>query len=299
MPTYPALYTDIVDGTDANAAGMNSRLQEISNAIGQIGDGSAPLASPDITSFVNSVHLHTNDATGGQMPFDNLDTTGSTAGQKWVSDGAGGGSWVSGFPILAAIVLWARISDVSNQWLRLDGRTIGNATSGGTARANADMEDLFTHLWSEFTNTELIIQDSTGTPTTRGANAAADWAADKRMPLIDMRGRTVAGMDDPTGAAAANRVTDAEADALGGSMGEEDHTLTESELAAHGHQLTQKNDGTLPLYNEEGGTARNIIGEGGATDSTDLLYSQDAGSDGAHNNMQPTLFLNYFIYTGN
>lgn len=284
-----ALFTLLNDGDDATANSINAPLTEISDAIGRLVDGTDPLDSPDITSFTNSQHDHSDAANGGLVPFDNLDTTGATIGQKWVADGAGGGSWISGYPIVSAMAVMARISDDGNRWLRCDGRTIGSATSGGTARANADVEDLFTHLWSEFTNTELIIQDSTGTPTTRGANAAADWAADKRMPLLDMRGRTVVGMDDPTGAAPANRVTNAQADILGGSMGAETHTLVESEIPAHTHPV---NVDLTP-----GGGNTYIASDGPNLEST--RNTNSTGGDGAHNNVQPTMFLNYFIYTGN
>jgi len=130
MPTYPALYTEIHDGDDGTANSVNSRLTEISDAVGERGDGTVPLASPDITSFVNSQHDHSDAANGGKIPFDNLDTSGATVGQKWVADGAGGGSWISGYPILSAMAVMARISDDGNRWLRCDGRTIGSATSG-------------------------------------------------------------------------------------------------------------------------------------------------------------------------
>lgn len=72
-------------------------------------------------------------------------------------------------------------------WLLMNGSTIGSAASGGTARANADTEALFTLLWDGYTNVQLVIQDSAGAPTTRGASAAADYAANKRMPLFDGR----------------------------------------------------------------------------------------------------------------
>lgn len=67
--------------------------------------------------------------------------------------------------------------------LAANGQTIGSASSGATARANVDTEPLFTALWNSTANTELIIQTSAGTNTTRGASAAADFAANKRLPL--------------------------------------------------------------------------------------------------------------------
>lgn len=129
--------------------------------------------------------------------------------------------------------------------LLCSGKTIGNAASGGTARANADMETLFTHLWNETTNTEHVIQDSAGAGTTRGASAAADFAANKRMPLPDLRGRFPLGKDN-MGGTAANRVTDAEADLLGGASGSEggSHTHNMSVAGtdmAHGNYTYQTN----------------------------------------------------------
>lgn len=289
MATYPPLYSEIHDDDAATANSVNSRLSEISNAIGRLGDGTDPLASPNIVSFVNGEHLHSDAASGGKLPFDNIDTTGATAGQKWVADGAGGGSWVSGYPIISDVVIRARISDDGNRWLRLDGRTIGNALSGATARDNEDMHDLFVHLWSESTNAELIIQDSSGTPTTRLGTAELDWDDDKRMPLPDTRGRTIVGMDDPTGADAANVITDAAADVLFGVMGEDVHVLIEAETPIHTH--------TVARYLESAGATRIHAVDSGAFDSNET--SSSFGGGGSHNNVQPVIFMNYFIYTGN
>jgi hypothetical protein len=72
-------------------------------------------------------------------------------------------------------------------------RTIGSATSGATARANADTSALFTLLWGALANTDLPIQDNTGAASTRGASAAADFAANKRLPLPSFAGLTKIG----------------------------------------------------------------------------------------------------------
>jgi hypothetical protein len=65
----------------------------------------------------------------------------------------------------------------------MDGLTIGNASSGATSRANVDTLALFTLLWNQASNALLPIQDSAGTASTRGASAAADYAANKRLTL--------------------------------------------------------------------------------------------------------------------
>lgn len=68
-------------------------------------------------------------------------------------------------------------------WLWLDGKTIGNAASGATSRADADCELLFAKLWT-FDPAAVPIYTSTGAASARGATAAADFAAGKRLPLL-------------------------------------------------------------------------------------------------------------------
>lgn len=83
-------------------------------------------------------------------------------------------------------------------FVRLNGRTIGSATSGATERANADSQALFEYLWA--TDTSLIV--SAG----RGASANADWVANKTLTLPDGRGRVLAGLDD-MGSVSSGRLT--------------------------------------------------------------------------------------------
>jgi hypothetical protein len=88
-------------------------------------------------------------------------------------------------------VIW-RV-DVPDGWLLEDGKTIGDAASGGTALASPDTEILFALLWEAVDNISLPIQNSNGTPGTRGANAAADYAAHKRLPLPNPAGLSAIG----------------------------------------------------------------------------------------------------------
>ncbi|MBS4017463.1 MAG: hypothetical protein KGZ68_04415 [Dechloromonas sp.] len=74
------------------------------------------------------------------------------------------------------------------RWLPCDSRTIGSATSGATGLASAEAEALFVHLWTIYDNSICPIQDANGVATTRGASASADWASNKRLPVLDWRG---------------------------------------------------------------------------------------------------------------
>lgn len=74
-------------------------------------------------------------------------------------------------------------SSAPTDWLLMNGGTIGDASSSGTARANADTVDLFTFLWNNLANAQAAVSGG------RGASAAADFAAHKRITLPDMRQR--------------------------------------------------------------------------------------------------------------
>lgn len=68
-------------------------------------------------------------------------------------------------------------------WVNANGGSIGNAASGATERANADCSALFTVVWNNLANADAPVQDSAGTPVARGASAAADFAANRRIVL--------------------------------------------------------------------------------------------------------------------
>lgn len=80
-------------------------------------------------------------------------------------------------------------------WIEGKGGTISSAAGGGTTRANDDTLNLFTLWWTDFNDSELPIQTSAGGASTRGASAAADWAANKRMTVPDLRNRFARAAD--------------------------------------------------------------------------------------------------------
>jgi microcystin-dependent protein len=179
-------------------------------------------------------------------------------------------------PIGVPLPFFGTVTYLPSGHLILDGTTIGDGSSGGTARANADTVALFTLLWNSIAQTELPIQNSSGAGSTRGANAAADYAAHKRLPLPDMRAYTLAGY----------KSADGNFGTLGKTVGEATHQLTVAELAAHTHALS---------------TATNFLGQGGGNagysgSSSGVLNTlNNAGSDTAHNNVQPTMTVNWII----
>lgn len=123
----------------------------------------------------------------------------------------------------------------------------------------------------------------------------------------DLRGRTVAGKDD-MGGAAANRLTGTDGGVdgltLGAAGGAETHQLTELQMPLHGHpwyssyttQTTfqSKSTGGFPHSNNSAGVRNAYTGTPAAAQGQQI---GGTGGNAAHNNVQPTLVLNYIIKT--
>jgi hypothetical protein len=82
------------------------------------------------------------------------------------------------------------VNTVKTGYVRLNGRTIGNASSLASERAHADTADLFAYLWNNLV--DAIATVSTG----RGGSAASDFAANKNIILPNCQGTTLIGLDD-------------------------------------------------------------------------------------------------------
>ena len=141
-------------------------------------------------------------------------------------------------------------------------------------------------------------------------NDGSELAGNFRLP--DCRGRTTAGKDD-MGGTAASRMTSAgsgvDGTTLGDTGGEETHTLTEAELASHAHTQTGQQPTfhfTVNSADWSGGGQATVTsisqssGAGTITTAADTSPgdTDTAGSDDAHNNVQPTIVFNKIIFSG-
>jgi microcystin-dependent protein len=109
--------------------------------------------------------------------------------------------------------------------------------------------------------------------------------------LPDLRGRVPAGQDD-MGGSSANRLTNPgttvggiDGDVLGGTGGEENHTMTTAELVAHTHSYVACN-----------GTGGADINSGASFLRNSSLTTGSTGSTTPFNVVQPTIILNYIIW---
>ncbi|MBR0780465.1 phage tail protein [Bradyrhizobium iriomotense] len=131
---------------------------------------------------------------------------------------------------------------------------------------------------------------------------AGDGSTTFNIP--DLRGRVVAGRDD-MGGPAASRLTSSYFGGIPSSLGAvgglENHTLTSAQMPTHSHGVTDP--GHTHTYTQSAafgasGSGAGINGAttGGATgSSTTGITIQNAGSGGAHNNVQPTIIGNKLL----
>lgn len=107
------------------------------------------------------------------------------------SSSGGGGTPVDPTTVFSTgDVKWRLEESTISGWVRVNGRTIGNASSGASERANADCQALFIYVWSTFADAICPVLGG------RGANALADFTASKQITLLDARGADIRGLDD-------------------------------------------------------------------------------------------------------
>lgn len=180
-------------------------------------------------------------------------------------------------------------------WVLCNDGTIGKAGSAGTARANDDCEALFKLLWNNVPDGFAPVTGG------RGASAAADWAAGKVIALTKMLGRALGVAGSGSGLSARS---------LGQALGAETHVLTPAEIPAHSHPNTltdpgHAHSGSFRLGTAAGGltwayggnadnASQSVIINPSTTGIT-INNANNAGGGGAHNNMQPTTFLNAMV----
>jgi hypothetical protein len=184
-------------------------------------------------------------------------------------------------------------------WLVIADQTIGDASSTATF-ADPSAQALFTLLYGLYNNTICPVSGG------RGASAAADWAAHKKLTMTLALGRAIV-----VAGAAGSGLTARAAGVIGG---EETHILTSpGETPAHSH-ANSLNEGSGhthnipgPVQGSGGGSPTSAFRQGdNTTGPTTLNFTSSlattgmsitnasTGSGGGHNTMQP--FVPHFVH---
>lgn len=198
--------------------------------------------------------------------------------------GGGGGGSGTGTTILPGFLMPAHAVGPQDGWVRANGRSIGNSSSGATERADADTEDLFIHLW----NTDIALSVLGG----RGTTAQADYDANKTITLPDYRGRVPIGMTD-MGASNSSILNGIGFDqgnsrSIGSYGGDGVVTLTTAQIPIHNHSATTASNGahTHTGTSDRAGTHIHGLGMGTAGDhnhSAATSTSTSIAGNGSHN----------------
>ena len=141
---------------------------------------------------------------------------------------------------------------------------------------------------SRTTYADLWVAIRTGSaPNYTGPFGSGDGTNTFTLP--DLRGRVAAGKDNMGGTSANRMYAIISGSTLGASGGEEFHYLTIPEMPNHTHPLPYN-----PIYFNAyvSNQALNVM------QSFSSSNTQPTGNSSPHNNLQPTLVLNYIIYAG-
>lgn len=219
--------------------------------------------------------VYLNGAVYQSLVDNNTDTPPSA---NWAAVPLGGTTFTTGD------VKFTLKSVADTGWIMANDGTIGSASSGATTLADASAQALYTLIWNNVSDTYAPVTGG------RGASAAADWAANKKIALTKMLGRALAVAGGGSGLTPYN---------IGQTTGENAHALTANENGQHTHTINDPgHNHAYPQYNAGGNS--NICGNSyaatGYTNSNVTgITINSSGAGAAHNNMQPTSFLNVMI----
>jgi len=238
---------------------LNNAIREQMSHLKDFSDG---------TAGIDVLNLHDNDESASiklQAPAVVTTTTtftlpdgDGTTGQSLTTNGSGTLSWGTSNP--AGIVLPFAGASAPSGYLLCYGQAVNRTT--------------YATLFAAISTTYGVGDGST------------------TFNLPDLRGRVVAGQDD-MGGVSANRLTSPlNGDTLAATGGSESHTLTVAEMPSHRHETGAKDS---------------TAGQGAAA-TVEFIVNYDntvgtpqtsnyVGGGGAHNNVQPTIILNYIIKT--
>jgi hypothetical protein len=217
-------------------------------AITKLAGAGAVTGSLKTVSFAGATTL-TYDATQLILPGGRSIQT--AVGDKAMVVALGGGNVAivnytpaaGGLP--AATVISGLYASCPANFIDPNGGTIGDASSGASIRANADTAPLYAAMWA-LDASAAPIYTSAGGASTRGASAAEDFAAHKRLTVPDLRGQFLRGLDGGRGVDASRLLGSSQAfatstsgvTASASSSASATSTFSGNALPPHSHTMT-------------------------------------------------------------
>lgn len=218
----------------------------------------------------------------------------------------------SGLPVGAPIPLLTAATPPG--YVLANGGGIGNTGSGATSSSPSFLF-VYKAIWDQFSNTQCPIFDSAGNPSTRGANAVADFNALKRLVTPSMKGLGVIGCDTmgsttPTTFLNGVPVTIGSTTTPGSILGENLHTLIAGEAPAVNSSgvngiTVASTRGDIALGNSPtttGGGVFNLnapttFGAVSSTGNNTINVSTTNAGGGAHNNVERSMTVYWGLKT--
>lgn len=192
----------------------------------------------------------------------------STAENNTTDPDAGGAGWVQDPGQVPTGTPTASLSTtVPYGYVSANGTTIGNGSSNATGRANADTQFLFAFVWTNCSNAICPIYTSGGAASSRGASAAADYAANKALAVWNMNGSALMGADSQNGTTSTNLsgvpVVSGSRTGPGSVLGENLHVLVTAEIPSHQHDVFLKDPGHNHSVNSPSNSLSAAFSSGG------------------------------------
>lgn len=238
----------------------------------------------------------------------------NTPGSYWISlvndnptnPDAGGDNWTSLGVASTGDMKFRPTGETLAGWIKANGSTIGNVSSGATQLAAASAANLFSWLWTNFSNSQCPVLGG------RGSTAAADFAANKTIQVLDLRGMGLQGVDTmgglPSTRLSGVPVTSGNDTTPGSVLGENLHPLVIGENATHTHTASVTDPAHAHFYDEFVALQNTAAGGGAPGGSNTGVFTAAAltgisvgiassGSGTAHNTVQLSMLGTWYIKT--
>lgn len=265
-----------------------------------------------ISTLVSTGSIYTTGATIGTVYASNVNTTSATIGSLKASDVTIGNLTVTGSTITVNVTESNVVDiNITTSSLNATGITAGNLNITGNLYQNNSLVTFSAFLpgfiiqYATTTSPSgwLLCDGSAVSRTTYSAlfsvvgttYGVGNGSTTFNVP--DLRGRVAVGYGQGSGLT--NRT-------MANTGGAETHTLTTTEMPSHNHGVNDPaHSHTYQTFDSIGGAIGNVNG----TNAGGRYYNQNtygaytgisiqyAGSNGAHNNMQPYVVVNFIIKT--